>query len=41
MPFMDRVTGWFKRNSQKLALGLGIALALVLNVDTVQIATQL
>ena len=38
---MDRVTGWFKRNSQKLALGLGIALALVLNVDTVQIATQL
>jgi hypothetical protein len=38
---MDRVTGWFKRNAQKWAFGIGIALALVLNVDTVQIATQL
>jgi hypothetical protein len=38
---MDRATGWFKRNSQKLAIGIGLVLALVLNVDTVQVATQL
>jgi hypothetical protein len=38
---MDRVTGWFKRNAQKWALGIGIVLALGLNVDAVQISTQL
>lgn len=38
---MDRVTGWYKRNSQKLALGIGMVLALVLNVDTVQVSMQL
>jgi hypothetical protein len=38
---MDRATGWYKRNSQKLALGIGMVLALALNVDTVQVATQL
>ena len=38
---MDRVTGWYKRNAQKLALGIGIVLAIGMNVDSVQIATQL
>jgi hypothetical protein len=38
---MDRATGWYKRNSQKLALGIGMVLALALNVDTVQVANQL
>ena len=38
---MDRVTGWYKRNAQKLSLIIGIVLALGLNIDTVQIATQL
>jgi hypothetical protein len=38
---MDRATGWYKRNSQKLALGIGMVLALGLNVDTVQVANQL
>ncbi len=38
---MDRASGWYKRNAQKWAFGLGIGLALIFNVDTVQIATEL
>lgn len=38
---MDRASGWYKRNAQKWAFGLGLGLALIFNVDTVQIATEL
>lgn len=38
---MERVTGWYKRYQQVLSLVIGLVLALALNVDSVQIATQL
>ena len=38
---MDRLSGWYKRRSQKLAFFIGIAVALVLNGDTVLLAQQL
>ncbi len=38
---MDRVSGWYKRYQQLLSLLIGLGLALALNIDTVQIATQL
>jgi len=38
---MDRASGWYKRNAQKWAFALGMCLAVVFNVDTVQIATEL
>lgn len=34
---MDRVSGWYKRYAQKWLLGLGFALAVVCNVDTIHI----
>ncbi len=37
----DRATGWYKRSATIWAFGLGIILALVFNIDTVQITTQL
>lgn len=38
---MDRVSGWYKKQTQWILLGLGIVLALVLNVDTLRIASAL
>ena len=38
---MDRLSGWYKRRAQTLAFFIGLSLALVLNVDSLQLATQL
>ena len=38
---MDRLEGWYKRRTGRIALVVGILLALVLNVDTFQVATAL
>lgn len=38
---MARRSGWYKRRAQWLAFGLGLLLAVCLNVDTFQIAAQL
>lgn len=38
---MDRLEGWYKRRTGRIALVVGVLLALVLNVDTFQIATSL
>ncbi len=38
---MDRLSGWYKRKSQTLAIILGLSVALILNVDSLQLATQL
>ena len=38
---MDRLSGWYKRHAHMWAFILGIALAFVLNVDSVQIAQEL
>ena len=38
---MDRVAGWYKRRTAVLMLGLGIAIAAVLNADTINIANAL
>jgi hypothetical protein len=38
---MDRVSGWYKVNAQKILLGIGLALALLWNVDSLRIARAL
>jgi hypothetical protein len=38
---MDRLSGWYKRRSQLLAFIIGISIAVLLNVDSLQLATQL
>jgi hypothetical protein len=38
---MDRASGWYKRNAQKWAFSIGLVLAVVFNVDTVEIASRL
>jgi len=38
---MDRVSGWYRSNTQKILLWMGFVAALVLNVDTFQIAREL
>jgi hypothetical protein len=38
---MDRVGGWYKRRAQWVSLGLGLLLAVLLNVDTIAIALYL
>ncbi len=38
---MDRASGWYKRSMQVWALTIGICLAILLNVDTIEIATRL
>jgi hypothetical protein len=38
---MARATGWYKRKTQLLILGLAIVLTISLNVDTVKVATRL
>jgi len=38
---MDRLSGWYKRRAQNMALVIGICVAIVLNGDTLQLAQQL
>jgi hypothetical protein len=38
---MDRASGWYKRTAQKWAFTIGLILALVFNIDTIEIATRL
>ena len=38
---MDRLSGWYKRRAQLIAFTIGIVLALLLNVDSINIATSL
>jgi hypothetical protein len=38
---MDRVSGWYKRRSQKFLLAFGFAFAIALNIDSVRIADKL
>ena len=38
---MDRLSGWYKRKTQLIAFAIGIVLALLLNVDSINIATSL
>ncbi len=38
---MDRATGWYKRTAQIMALGLGLTIAIALNVDTVHVTERL
>lgn len=38
---MERVSGWYKRWAKKLALVVGLGVAVLLNVDTVAMATTL
>jgi hypothetical protein len=38
---MDRVSGWYKRRAQWVTLGLGLLLAVLLNIDTIAIARYL
>jgi len=38
---MDRVSGWYKRRVQWIVLGLGLALAIVSNADTITIGNAL
>lgn len=34
---MDRITGWYRRNAQLWLLGIGLALALCFNVDSIRL----
>jgi hypothetical protein len=38
---MDRVSGWYKYRTQTILFGIGLALAIALNADTVRIMKQL
>lgn len=38
---MDRVSGWYKRNTQKMVFGMSLILAILFNVDTIGIANSL
>lgn len=38
---MDRVSGWYKRQTQRVLLVLGIVIAVALNVDTLRVADEL
>lgn len=38
---MDRTSGWYKRYVQKILFGIGFAIAVVFNVDTIEIANKL
>ncbi|MGA8028842.1 MAG: hypothetical protein WB992_17005, partial [Bryobacteraceae bacterium] len=38
---MDRVSGWYKRRTQKIIASIGLALALLVNADAVSIARYL
>ncbi len=38
---MDRVSGWYKRQTQWILLGIGLVVAISLNVDSLRIANEL
>jgi hypothetical protein len=38
---MDRLTGWYRRSSRKMAFFIGVAVVIVLNGDTILLAQQL
>lgn len=38
---MDRVSGWYKRRTQYILVGIGFAVALLMNADTISLARQL
>lgn len=38
---MDRVAGWYKRRTQKFLIVIGFLVALILNVDTINLAQRL
>ncbi|MEI7661434.1 MAG: hypothetical protein WCK34_04525 [Bacteroidota bacterium] len=38
---MDRVSGWYKRQSQFILLGIGLFLAIAFNVDVIMVASKL
>jgi hypothetical protein len=38
---MDRASGWFKVNAQRIAFAVGVVVALALNADTIYVAKQL
>ncbi len=38
---MDRVSGWYKRSAQKWTIGLALALTIMVNADTLNIAYRL
>ncbi|MCU0868588.1 MAG: hypothetical protein MUF30_03170 [Burkholderiales bacterium] len=38
---MERVSGWYKRSSQRLLFGIGLAVAVAMNVDALAIARHL
>lgn len=38
---MDRLSGWYKRRAQILAFIIGMTIAVLVNVDSMQLATQL
>jgi len=38
---MERTSGWYKRNSQKILLVIGIGIAIIFNVDTIEIANKI
>jgi hypothetical protein len=38
---MDRVSGWYKRRTRWLLFGIGLAVAVLANVDTIEVVTAL
>ncbi|HEY0327375.1 MAG TPA: hypothetical protein VGC46_15525 [Allosphingosinicella sp.] len=38
---MDRVAGWYKKRTQRILFAIGLALAILLNIDTITIAKHL
>jgi hypothetical protein len=38
---MERVSGWYKRGAQKVIFGVGLALCILLNADTLMIVREL
>lgn len=38
---MDRVSGWYKKNIQRVVFGIGLVLAITLNIDTINFVNSL
>lgn len=38
---MDRATGWYKRSTQKILIGVGLAIAVIFNADSISIFARL
>ncbi|MEZ5904493.1 MAG: hypothetical protein R3C69_05070 [Geminicoccaceae bacterium] len=38
---MDRASGWYKVNAQRIAFGIGLFIAVLLNVDTIHVGREL